>query len=400
MLTKPNRLVLLTLSRRTLLLVGAALCLLAAAALATTAHAVSTSKYTLPNRQEWPSGYLSSDQTGRVWLGPVLDNAGNKPELLEIDPASNQMITWSHSSAGVFQPACAYVCGETAADGQGKIWFKGGVANGQDLISRLDPGSGLVIGWPAGVSPADFAPDGQSNVWLNLGNKIGRINSTTNVLTTWSGAPYLYGMGADGQGRGWFVEQATGGCLLPYNIAMIDPSTNTKTTWPLPGAPGPQFQNTTPAVYSARSIAVGGDGRIWMAVTYLGYQCTPVGSAVVVLDPNTNQMGLWPCPSSCIRFRSISLDGQGKAWLAEESCPGGYGCPTFDKVARLDLQSFPVSFIEYQGTDLLPECVNYGSAFPFAAAGDPNGNGWISYYNGPSGNVPCSPMKVSKIPGP
>jgi hypothetical protein len=367
--------------RRTILVATAVCLLLSAASLAAVAQAVTGNVYTLPIAASAPPGHLSADSSGKIWAGPVLDGSGAIAELLAVNPASNQLTVWTHQNTGVF--ARSNFQG-TAVDSLNRVWFGGGLANGAPLVSRLDPSSGLVTGWPA--LPSDFNPDPQGRLWLALNGAVGRLDPATNVLTTWAVAA-LQGVASDAQSRGWFVTQLSP-CArgVSDSLAVVDPIANTITTWTVPVPSAPQFAGSSTRSAGPRAITVDAAGKIWAAVNYYTFgpfYCDTylAGSAVVVLDPATNVMKLWPCPTGtgCSRFTTISVDPQGKAWLTE---PGG------PRIARLDLNSNPVSFVEY-GADALAGCANPN---PVGTVADLQGNGWSSYL------AACSVPVLTQLP--
>ena len=377
------------LKKKRILLVAGVVCLLAAASIATAAQAVTANVYTLPivGPDNYFPGHLSADSSGKIWAGPVY-SPSSVPELLAVDPASNQLTVWTHQNTGVFARSQGFEA--TAVDAQGRVWFNGGLANSSALVSRLDPGTGVVTGWPA--SPSDFDPDPQGRLWLALGGSVGRLDPATNVVTTWLGVPQ--GVASDAQSRGWFVAR-TAGCYISDSLAVVDPVANTITTWTLPVPSAPQFSNSFARPAGPRAITVDDAGKIWAVVNYFvntGYDCYYtglVGSAVVVLDSATNVMKLWPCPSGCDRFTTISVDPLGKAWLTDT----GNGTPSDAKIDRLDLNSNPVSFVEYDAGTLTGCSLPY----PVGTVADLQGNGWSSY----AGNINygcTSSDKISQLP--
>ncbi len=372
------------LMKKRALLVAAAVCLLvAAASLAAAAQAVTANRYTLPINLSYPPGHLSADRSGKIWAGPVY-SPSSQPELLAVDPALNQLTVWTHQNTGVFAPSNLRA---TAVDSLNRVWFGGGLANGASLVSRLDPVSGLVTGWPA--TPGDFAPTPQGRLWMSLALNLGLLDPATNVLTTWPQTNLRAPVASDPQGRGWFALGSSLCANAGHSLAVLDPVANTVTTWVLPTPSAPQFQGTTPQVWGARGITVDGSGKVWVAVWYQTVQTcsTPsLGSAVVVLDPVTNVMKLWPCPSGCDGFTTISLDPLGKAWLTDT----GNGTSAA-KIDRLDLNSNPVSFVEYDAVTL----TGCSSAVPLGTVADLQGNGWSSYGNQ---NTSCPIDKITQLP--
>jgi streptogramin lyase len=151
------------------------------------------------------------------------------------------------------------------------------------------------------------AVDAQGNVWageMNV-NRLGRLNSQTGVVTSWTPPGGQYGImttTVDAQGDAWFAEQNAN------YIGRFDPRQQTFRIFPLgtwKGSPlGPQ------------DLHFDGRGLLWFTAE--------AGGAIGALDPQTGQITFYRLPNPQAQVFGLSTDTAGRLWFTEV-LPGKLG---------------------------------------------------------------------------
>lgn len=227
---------------------------------------------------------LALDPSGLVWT--VSSGA-----MLRLDPASDELTTYTHDFA-IGNASGA------AVDSDGIVWF----TNYGSRISRLDPDTGEITGWPAPGHGRAVALDTLSDdVWFSCGAALCRLDSDTNTIARWALASHPTAIFVNPQGKIWHVRADA------MKVGVLDPLTNSLTEW---SAPGTQM-STGP-----QTIFVHSDGMVWFTV-WAGSNPSAYGG-VLRLDPATNEMTEWSCPPGVGYYPTgVLVDSSGMVWFAE-----------------------------------------------------------------------------------
>ena len=221
--------------------------------------------------------------------------------------AQSHLYTFSTSNVGLMQPA---------VDAQGNVWA--GEMN-VNRLGRLNSKTGVVTSW----TPPDgqygimtTTVDAQGDVWFaeQYANYIGRFDKRQQAfhifpLGTWKGSPLgPQDLHFDGRGLLWFTAEAGGA------IGRLDPRTGAIRLWPVP-SPAPAIPS------SPYSLTVTPNGLVWFGEF--------AGGAIGALDPQTGQITFYRLPNPQAQVFSLATDTTGRLWFTEV-LPGKLGM--FDPV--------------------------------------------------------------------
>ena len=189
----------------------------------------------------WPTNgnihTLARDTAGNVWA--VGDSAccGYDATVARLTPADNSVTQWTVPLAD-FNWA-----GDVLPMQDGTVFF---TINNPGPVARLDPDTGNVTLWTLGFIPAialgsrSLHADAAGDIWMFAGDRVVRLNTTTNVLTTWSmsGIAVLTALELDGEGRPVFGGVVS--AAAPVNgVGRLEVSTGLPTMWPFTSSGDP-----------------------------------------------------------------------------------------------------------------------------------------------------------------
>jgi streptogramin lyase len=209
---------------------------------------------------------------------------------------------FSRSNVGLMQPA---------VDARGNVWA--GEMN-VNRLGRLDSKTGVVTSWtpPEGqYGIMTTTVDAQGDAWFAEQNAdyIGRFDPRQQAfrifpLGTWKGSALgPQDLHFDGHGMLWFTAEAGGA------IGRLDPSTGAIRLWPIP-APAPAIPS------SPYGLTVAPSGRVWFGEF--------AGGAIGALDPQTGQITYYRLPNPQTQVFGFSTDPSGRLWFTEV-LPGKLG---------------------------------------------------------------------------
>jgi len=143
----------------------------------------------------------------------------------------------------------------------------------------------------------DFAIDSSGNIYNVGSNKISRLETSTNTLTTWEAPGInvgLRGIDVDSSGNIFFIERVLG------KIGRLNPSTNVFTEWAVPTVPDRLIVGLGDNVYTAQ-----------------------VGNHEVSrLDPSTNTHTKWNFPSEGDVIEFV-VDSSGDVFITKSGINSG-----------------------------------------------------------------------------
>jgi streptogramin lyase len=221
---------------------------------------------------------------------------------MTVRTAQRHLYTFSTSNAGLMQPT---------VDAQGNVWVGEMHAN---RLGRLNSQTGVVTSWtPPGAQYGIMttAVDAQGDAWFTEqnANYIGRFDPRQQTfrifpLGTWKGSPFgPQDLLFDGRGLLWFTAEAGG------VIGRLDPVTGAIRVWSIP-SPAPEIPSYP------FSLAVTPNGRVWFG--------DYAGGAIGTLDPATGQITLYDLPNPQVQVFSMAADTTGRIWFTEV-LPGKLG---------------------------------------------------------------------------
>ncbi|HEX9130996.1 MAG TPA: hypothetical protein VF844_01750, partial [Ktedonobacteraceae bacterium] len=189
--------------------------------------------------------------------------------------ALRHLYTFSTSNAGLMQPA---------VDAQGNVWVGEMHANS---LGRLNSQTGVVTSWtPPGAQYGIMttAVDAQGDAWFTEqnANYIGRFDPRQQTfrifpLGTWKGSPLgPQDLHFDDRGLLWFTAEAGG------VIGRLDPGTGAIRVWSIP-SPTPEIPSYP------YSLTITPKGQVWFG--------DYAGGAIGTLDPATGQITLYDLPN-------------------------------------------------------------------------------------------------------
>ena len=228
--------------------------------------------------------------------------------------AQKHLYIVSTSNAGLMQPS---------VDARGNVWVGEMNAN---RLGRLNSQTGVVTSWtPPGAQYGIMTTtiDAQGDAWFTEqnANYIGRFDPRRQAfrifpLGTWKGSPLgPQDLSFDGRGLLWFTAE-TGGV-----IGRLDPETGAIRLWPIP--------SLAPEVPSYPfSLTVTPGGLVWFG--------DYAGGAIGTLDPTTGQITLYNLPNPQVQVFSMATDAAGHLWFIEV-LPGKLGMfdPATDTLTEL-----------------------------------------------------------------
>ena len=216
--------------------------------------------------------------------------------------AQRHLYTFATSNVGLMEPA---------VDAQGNVWV--GEMNANHL-GRLNSRTGVVTSWtPPGAQYGIMTTtvDTQGDAWFaeQNANYIGRFDPRQQTfrifpLGTWKGSPLgPQDLQFDGRGLLWFTAEAGGA------IGRLDPKTGAIHIWPIPSltAENPSYPY---------SLTVTPNGQVWFG--------DYAGGAIGSLDPQTGQITLYYLPNPQTQVFSMATDTTGRLWFTEV-LPGKLG---------------------------------------------------------------------------
>jgi virginiamycin B lyase len=214
---------------------------------------------------------------------------------ITVHVAQKHLYTFSTANIGLMQPT---------VDAQDNIWVGEMLAN---RLGRLNSQTGVVTSWtPPGAQYGIMttAVDAQGNIWFTEqnANYIGRFEKELQTfhifpLGTWKGRPLgPQDLHFDGKGLLWFTAEAAGA------IGQLDPRNGTIHLWPVP--------SRSPSIPSSPySLTITPNGRIWFSEF--------AGGVIGTLDPPTGQITLYDLPNPQIQLFSLAADATGHIWFTE-----------------------------------------------------------------------------------
>ena len=227
------------------------------------------------------------------------------PISTDVRVAQRHLYTFATSNVGLMQPA---------VDAQGNVWVGEMHAN---RLGRLNSQTGVVTSWtPPGAQYGIMttAVDAQGDTWFaeQNANYIGRFDPRQQTfrlfpLGSWKGSPLgPQDLRFDGNGLLWFTAPEGGA------IGRLDPTTGAIRIWPIPSSPS--------------SLAVTSTGLVWFGAD----------GAIGTLDPTTGQITLYDLPNPQTQVFSMAPDTTGRIWFTEV-LPGKLGMfdPTTDTLTEL-----------------------------------------------------------------
>jgi virginiamycin B lyase len=236
--------------------------------------------------------------------------------LTTVRTAQRHLYTFATSNVGLMQPA---------VDEQGNVWAGEMHAN---RLGRLNSQTGVVTSWtPPGAQYGIMTTtvDAQGDAWFTEqnANYIGRFDPRQHTfrvfpLGTWKGSPLgPQDLRFDGRGLLWFTAEAVGA------IGRLDPDTGTIRIWPIP-SPAPGVPS------NPDSLIVTPNGRVWFGEY--------AGGVIGNLDPATGQIALYELPDPQVQVFSMAADTAGRIWFTEV-LPGKLGMfdPATDMLTELSV---------------------------------------------------------------
>jgi virginiamycin B lyase len=257
-----------------------------------------------------PMAQAQSVRQVRVHLAPA-------PTIsTTVRTAQRHLYTFASSNVGLMQPA---------VDAQGNVWVGEMHAN---RLGRLNSRTGRVTSWtPPGAQYGIMTTivDAQGNAWFaeQNANYIGRFDPRQQTfrifpLGTWKGNSLgPQDLHFDGRGLLWFTAESGG------VIGRLDPETGAMRIWPIPSPTAgiPSYPS---------SLFVTPKGRVWFG--------DYAGGMIGQLDPETGQITLYDLPDPQIQVFSMAADTAGRIWFTEV-LPGKLGMfdPKTDTLTELSV---------------------------------------------------------------
>lgn len=219
-------------------------------------------------------------------------------------------------------------------DRRGQVWYTG---NGNGTIGQLDPATGKVTEHraPSGGDPHTLIIDGAGVIWFTVqgGSRIGRLDTRTGKIAEYPTDGRPYGIALDKAGNVWFCQIAAG------KLGRLDPKTGTITELALDGGSQPRRMATSPdgslwvTLYGKGTLvrvdptamkvvkeyplpAGRGGGPYAVTVDAAGivWANEIATDTVVRLDPQTEQIRVFPLPSTGVGIRKMIVDAEGRLW--------------------------------------------------------------------------------------
>jgi virginiamycin B lyase len=228
--------------------------------------------------------------------------------------AQRHLYLFSTIDVGLMQPA---------VDAQDNVWA--GEMN-TNRLGRLNTQTGVVTSWtPPGALYGIMTTtvDAHGDAWFaeQNANYIGRFDPWQQtfrifLLGTWQGSPLgPQDLHFDSRGLLWFTAEAAGA------IGRLDPRTGAIRIWPVP-SPTPKIPS------SPYSLTVTPNGQVWFS--------NFAGGAIGALDPLTGQVILYDLPDPQAQIFSMATDSTGRIWFTEV-LPGKLGMfdPTTNTLTEL-----------------------------------------------------------------
>lgn len=285
-----------------------------------------------------------ADQQGNLWWGEMLTN-----HLSRLNPSTGKVTSWT-------PPGGRNNIMTIQVDSAGKIWFAEQLAN---YIARFDPATQQFTTYPLPSSngvpaaPQDIVFDTQGKLWFTLlnGGAIGRLDPVTGAMTSYAlpqvagKKPLPFSLAMTPEGKVWF------GLLAQGAIGVLDPSNGHVSLTPLRDATSSVFAmagdhsghiwfselesprlgmiDTTSGQMreialtkplgdptSLYSIAVAGDGSVWMA--------SSGANALVRYTPSLAIFTYLTLPRAASVPYGLAFDTHGTLWLTAVSTPDNY----------------------------------------------------------------------------
>ncbi len=216
--------------------------------------------------------------------------------------AQRHLYTFDTSNVGLMEPA---------VDAQGNVWVGEMHTN---RLGRLNSQTGSVTSWtPPGAQYGIMTTtiDAQGDVWFTEqnANYIGRFDPRQQTfrifpLGMWKGNPLgPQDLHFDSRGLLWFTAEAGG------VIGQLDPNTGAIRSWPIPP---PTAENPS----YPYSLTITPNGQVWFGDF--------AGGAIGSLDPQTGQITLYSLPNPQTQVFSMATDTTGRIWFTEV-LPGKLG---------------------------------------------------------------------------
>jgi virginiamycin B lyase len=225
----------------------------------------------------FPKGILDveQDKEGNMWLA-MMEGGG----LARFDVETSTFKEWSVPKDKFAPELGGSSVGQVMPTRDGKVWFCNTII---EVMHRLDPSSGLIETF----EPYKGLPPGNT----------------------------VYGVNADSQGNGYFMDFAGG------KIGKVDAKTGKTFLFPTP------TPNSTP-----RRGFMDAEDRLWFAEGH--------GNNIGMFDTRTEKFQEWPVPTAFTGPYDVVRDKNGEIWTGGEFS---------DRIVRMDPKT--KQFVEY----LLPD---------------------------------------------
>jgi len=170
---------------------------------------------------------------------------------------------------------------------------------GSNKISRLDTSSNTLTTWEVptinvGIQGIDVDSSGNIYFTETFFNKIARLNPSTNTFTEWDIGIAVSDLIVDSSDKVYFIQVRTGS-----KAGILNPSTNTLTVWT-----SSQLRNVDFAIDSFGNFFVTRQGQ---------------DSGIVKIDISSNTATKWLVPTINSQTLGIDVDASGTVYFTETS---------------------------------------------------------------------------------
>lgn len=249
---------------------------------------------------------IAAGPDGDLWFTELI--GPNEGEFGRIDPSTGTITQFPAGLPAGDAPL------EMTAGPDGGLWFTIASDNGNSGLGRLDPSTGKITTFtPSGVFPDEITVGPDGNLWFTdsggTSGRIGRFDLSTHAFTEFSTGltagdePDRIAAGPDGSV--WFTEDGSAG----GTVGRIDPSTGAISEFPTP--------SLDPA-----GIAAGQDGDLWFTSDGAGGATSAIGR----IDPSTGGITTFTAGlRSGSGPGSIAPGPDGNLWFTDNIASGSDG---------------------------------------------------------------------------